>query len=98
MCDIYTNFAFTIAAFRAASAHDLLEKYRGLVEVYTGRALTVSSDRLPASTGVHTRIADRTGDENIFGLRKRRAAKDLFWIVHHGLAWSRKAPPARAPT
>lgn len=52
-----------------------------LIKDYTSRKLTVQNDKLPALSGLASRLADMTGDEYLAGLWKGHIIEDLFWRV-----------------
>ena len=53
-----------------------------LVEKYSGRKLTVGNDRLPALSGMASRLADAMGDQYCAGIWQSR--------ILHGISWRRK--------
>ncbi|KAK4236581.1 heterokaryon incompatibility protein 6 [Achaetomium macrosporum] len=59
----------------------LLQTWRGLVQDYTQRKLTVSSDRLPAIGGIARELSMLTGMEYLAGLWKENMLQDLMWYA-----------------
>jgi hypothetical protein len=84
--------------FRTAQ---LLQTWRGLVEDYTQRKLTVSSDRLPAIGGIARELSRLTGMEYLAGLWKENMLQDLMWYARTQ-EWRTRPEPAEglppAPT
>ncbi|KAK4098003.1 HET-domain-containing protein [Parathielavia hyrcaniae] len=59
--------------------HIRLNLWRRIVEDYTGRGLTVPSDRLPALAGITRELEWAWQDECVFGVWKSLAASLLGW-------------------
>jgi hypothetical protein len=58
-----------------------LERWRDILERYTKRKLTLSTDRLPAISGVATRFSRILADEYCAGLWKSALTTELLWEV-----------------
>lgn len=55
--------------------------WQRVVEQYSARELTVGNDKLPALSGVATKIKEATGSSYIAGVWKDNLASDLLWSV-----------------
>jgi len=58
-----------------------LDTWRGIVEDYTKRKLTFSSDKLPAIAGIAREMSRLTGMEYLAGLWKENMLHDLMWFA-----------------
>lgn len=77
----------------------LLRTWRGLVEDYTRRKLSVKTDKLPAIAGVAREMSRITGMQYAAGLWKENLLQDLMWYTAKGQDWLlRSSAPAGAPT
>ncbi|KAH8695708.1 heterokaryon incompatibility protein-domain-containing protein [Phaeosphaeriaceae sp. PMI808] len=57
------------------------DAWQHIVEQYSGRDLTVPGDRLPAISGIASKIHKATHSEYIAGLWKGNLASDLLWTA-----------------
>ncbi|KAK3303737.1 heterokaryon incompatibility protein-domain-containing protein [Chaetomium strumarium] len=80
--------------FRTAQ---LLQTWRSLVQDYTQRKLTVSSDRLPAIGGIARELSRLTGMEYLAGLWKENMLQDLMWYARTQEWRTRPAPAEGLP-
>ncbi|KAK2604476.1 hypothetical protein N8I77_007403 [Diaporthe amygdali] len=77
-------------------AEDILLRYYDLVERYSGRALTVTLDKLPAFSAIAQRLQPILGDY-IAGLWRRDIIRGMWWVAgtnavrpleYRGPSWS----------
>lgn len=61
------------------SAQDMYNDWRQTIIEYTRRGLTKPSDKLPALSGIASKVAKSTGDVYLAGLWKRHLQKQLLW-------------------
>ncbi|KAF2266743.1 HET-domain-containing protein [Lojkania enalia] len=59
--------------------HALYDAWQRIVELYTKRELTVQNDKLPALSGIASKIKEATGSSYLAGLWKEHLASDLLW-------------------
>ncbi|KAK4466839.1 heterokaryon incompatibility protein 6 [Cladorrhinum samala] len=73
----------------------LLHTWRGLIEDYTRRKLSVKTDKLPAIAGVAREMSRITGMRYAAGLWEENLLQDLMWYTARGQDWllRRSAPP-----
>jgi hypothetical protein len=64
--------------FRTAQ---LLETWRGVVQDYTRRKLSLPTDRLPAIAGIAREMARLTGMEYLAGLWRENMLQELMWYA-----------------
>jgi hypothetical protein len=75
----------------------LAQIWRGAVQDYASRKLTLSSDIFPAISGIAHKFSQDTGAHYIAGLWRDWLAEDLIWSCK-SIEGTRKATPWRAPT
>ncbi|KAF2453856.1 heterokaryon incompatibility protein-domain-containing protein [Lineolata rhizophorae] len=71
--------------------------WRMIVQIYSGRLLSVSSDKLPALAGIARRYHQLTGDRYVAGLWERELVVDLLWYRPNPQGTG-LPPEYRAPT
>ncbi|KAH7228388.1 heterokaryon incompatibility protein-domain-containing protein [Fusarium solani] len=72
-----------------------------VVYEFTARVLSVSTDRLPALSGLASILCQRTSQEYYFGLLSAQPARSLLWRIttgSHRSGPSRRLPQAYAPS
>lgn len=60
---------------------ETIKRWKMIVEVYTQRALTSSSDCLPTISGIAERFQKILHDDYCAGLRKSDLPRGLFWRI-----------------
>lgn len=70
----------------------LLWRFYYLVEVYSGRQLSLSQDRILAISGIAELLRSRLGEEYAAGLWKRTLPLALLWQRNHALCKPRPRP------
>lgn len=63
------------------AAKDPLFLWDSMIDEYSRRAFTKSSDYLPAVSGLASLVERRTHDEHLFGLWRSRLPGQLLWVV-----------------
>lgn len=66
-------------AFDAKEFEDPLSLWYKVLLVYTHRSITLSTDRLPAISGIATRFGEMLRDDYCAGLWKSQLARELLW-------------------
>ncbi|KAK3998196.1 heterokaryon incompatibility protein 6 [Cladorrhinum sp. PSN332] len=78
----------------------LLNTWRGFVEDYSRRQMSVKADKLPAIAGIAREVSRMTKSlEYAAGLWKENLLQDLMWYTANGQDWLFRSPAEwRAPT
>lgn len=74
----------------------MLKKYYALVHEFSGRQLTVYTDKFPALSGLVQRIHSALGGEYLAGLWSSGIRQGLLWEKER--RWAKHAVPYRAPS
>jgi hypothetical protein len=74
------------------------DAWQHMVEQYTHRKLTVASDKLPAISGIASKIKDATCSTYLAGVWKDNLASDLLWSTWPPVAGCHAPETYRAPT
>ncbi|CBX92002.1 hypothetical protein LEMA_P047080.1 [Plenodomus lingam JN3] len=77
-----TTPALIPRAVASKKAHTIWQAWQRIVEQYSARNLTVASDKLPAISGIASKIRKATHSDYLAGLWRGNLALDLLW---HGL-------------
>lgn len=67
---------------------DPLSQWHQIVRIYTHRALSLPTDRLPAISGIAERYGRILGDDYVGGLWRSRLPEELLWTSDHPLGSS----------
>ena len=73
-----------------------LEEYQRLVQEYTSRSLTYASDKLPAFSGLSSRLHGVLDGDYLAGLWSCDLHNGLLWYKE--MAWCKHVQPYRAPS
>jgi hypothetical protein len=76
----------------------LYQKWEKLVEEFTSRHITYSTDRLPALSGLAAKRQQETNDKYLAGLWKSDLKNELLWRVEDPERSFRLAEPYNTPT
>ncbi|KAH8674178.1 heterokaryon incompatibility protein-domain-containing protein [Xylariales sp. PMI_506] len=77
---------------------ELLESWYEIIEAYSGRDLTRSSDKLPALHGVVQSFSEMIQDNNCAGIWTADILRGLLWTPNHEDEKSKRSLEARAPS
>ncbi|KAI8934174.1 hypothetical protein NX059_008924 [Plenodomus lindquistii] len=73
------HYTETELLFECKTSHRFWQAWQRVVEQYSTRDLTVANDKLPALSGIASKIKNATHSDYLAGLWKGNLAQDMLW-------------------